>query len=414
VRWGISSVLVALALALPASAPAAPPANDDFADRQPLSAPLPIAETASNVEATKEAGEPLFGMASAGHSVWFEWEAQETGWVTIGACDDEFPTVLAVFTGTAVNSLTLAAEGNGSEGPDCPYSGRQYSLKAVSGTKYEIAVDGNIFHFPESPTPVTEGEILLKIEKTPPPPNDDFEDAAAIAGSISEEPGGDRRFFANIRGFTWTATTEPGEPEAASTGASVWYTFTAPEEATYSFGAPCCQSAFNLRRDLYMGDSFATLNPLSIGAFSVQVHLAAGTTVRIRVAGPIDSGTGEPAVANFDFNVMAELAPLPQPPPGPPAPPQPAPPALETAIVKSVFSQQSRQATFRFSSTVAGSAFQCKLDKGEFKPCSSPKTYKHLKPGRHTFRVRAVAPSGLTDASAAVGRFAIAKPQRRR
>jgi hypothetical protein len=133
--------------------------------------------------------------------------------------------------------------------------------------------------------------------------------------------------------------------------------------------------------------------------------------VRIRVAGPNDSGTGEPAVAGFNFSVMADLAPLPRPTV---APPQQPPPVLETAIVKSVFSQQSRQATFRFSSTVEGSAFQCKLDKGEFKPCASPKTYKHLKPGRHTFRVRAVAPSGLADASAAVGRFAIAKPQRRR
>lgn len=411
-RWGIFSVLVALALVLPASALAAPPANDDFANRQVLSGALPIEVTTSNVEATKEEGEFIpSGPAPAGHSVWFEWEAEADGWVSIGACDNDFPTILAVFTGTALNTLTPSASGNGSEGPDCPYSGRQLTFKAVSGAKYVIAVDGNVFHLPEGPTPVTEGSIKLKIAPTPAPANDAFADATQVQGEIIEELGGRRFYFAGVKGFNWTATTEAGEPDTASTGASVWYSFTAPEGADYRFTGPCCGTAISLHRDVYLGDAIGQLSPLSVGAEYPLLHLAAGETVRIRVAGPNDSGTGEPALAGFNFSVTADLAPLPRPTV---APPQQPPPVLETAIVKSVFSQQTRQATFRFSSTVAGSAFQCKLDKGEFKPCSSPKTYKHLKPGRHTFRVRAVAPSGLADDSAAVGRFAIAKPQRRR
>jgi hypothetical protein len=404
--------LIALALVLPASALAAPPANDNFANRQVLSGTLPIEVTASNVEATKEEGEFIpSGPAPAGHSVWFEWEAEADGWVSVGACDNDFPTILAVFTGTALNALTPAANGNGSEGPDCPYSGRQLTFKAVSGTKYVIAVDGNIFHLPEGPTPVTEGQIKLKIAPTPVPANDAFADATPVQGEINEELGGRRFYFAGVKGFNWTATTEAGEPEAASTGASVWYSFTAPEETDYRFTGPCCGTAISLHRDVYLGDAIGQLSPLSVGAEYPQLHLAAGETVRIRVAGPNDSGTGEPAVASFNFSVMADLAPLPRPTV---TPQQQPPPVLETAIVKSVFSQQSRQATFRFSSTVEGSAFQCKLDKGEFKPCSSPKTYTHLKPGRHAFRVRAVGPTGLLDESAAVGRFAIAKPQRRR
>ncbi|HYQ78251.1 MAG TPA: hypothetical protein VEP91_03990 [Solirubrobacterales bacterium] len=413
-RWGIFSALIAVLLALPASALAAP-GNDDFANRQLVSGALPIEVAGSNVEATKEEGEFIPGLAPAGHSVWFEWEAEADGWVTIGACDDEFPTVLAVFTGTAVNALTVVAEGNGSEGPDCPFSGRQFSFEAEAGTKYEIAVDGNGFHLPESPPPVTEGAIALRIEETPLPSNDDFADAATLTGSISEEPGGRRFFFTNTRGFNWKATTEEGEPEADTTGASVWYSFTAPEDAEYHFGAPCCQSAFFLHRDLYTGDALDQLTPLAVGVEFPEIELAAGDTVRIRISGPRDSETDEPAVANFGFNVTAELAPLPPATPGggenPPAPPLPAP---ETAITKSAFNQHTRIARFRFSSTVEGSAFQCKLDKGAFKPCTSPKAYKHLKPGRHAFRVRALAPSGLLDESAAVGRFSIAAPQRRR
>lgn len=417
-RWGISSVAVLVLLAFPASVLAAPPANDDFADRLVLGGALPIEATGSNVEATKEEGEVIPGLAPAGHSVWFEWEAEEDGWVTIGACDDEFPTILAVFTGSTVNALTPAADGNGSEGPDCPYSSRQYSLNAVSGTKYEIAVDGNVFTGPEVIPVQTEGEIHLLIEETPTPPNDAFADATEVTGSISEEPGGNRFFFAHARGYNWTATAESGEPEVPATGASVWYSLTAPEEAEYWFGGPCCQTAIGLHRDLYSGESVDQLTPLAVGVEFPKVHLAAGTKVWIRISGEIDEVSEEPRVANFDFNVTAQLAPLPQPSPAgggsPSSPLLPPPVTPETAITRSVFSQQTRLARFRFSSTVAGSTFQCRLDKGDFKPCSSPKVYRHLKPGRHSFRVRAVAPSGLIDTSAAAGRFVIAEPKRRR
>jgi CSLREA domain-containing protein len=64
-------------------------------------------------------------------------------------------------------------------------------------------------------------------------------------------------------------------------------------------------------------------------------------------------------------------------------------------------------AKFKFSSTVAGSSFQCKLDKGKFKKCKSPKTYKKLKPGKHVFKVRAAGPTGLVDQSPAKRTFTV-------
>ena len=48
-----------------------------------------------------------------------------------------------------------------------------------------------------------------------------------------------------------------------------------------------------------------------------------------------------------------------------------------------------RIAKFKFSSTQPGSSFSCSLDGKLFKPCTSPKTYRHLKKGKHTFRVKA-------------------------
>jgi len=39
--------------------------------------------------------------------------------------------------------------------------------------------------------------------------------------------------------------------------------------------------------------------------------------------------------------------------------------------------------------------FECRLDGAKWAGCKSPKTYKRLKVGKHTFRVRAKA-NGLT------------------
>jgi len=54
----------------------------------------------------------------------------------------------------------------------------------------------------------------------------------------------------------------------------------------------------------------------------------------------------------------------------------------------------STTAKFKFKANEAGSTFQCKLDKGKFKQCKSPKTYKKLKPGKHVFKVRATDKAG--------------------
>jgi Periplasmic copper-binding protein (NosD) len=57
---------------------------------------------------------------------------------------------------------------------------------------------------------------------------------------------------------------------------------------------------------------------------------------------------------------------------------------------------KSTTATFKFKAIpTAGAKFQCKLDAAKWASCKSPKTYEHLKPRKHTFRVRSIA-SGLT------------------
>lgn len=416
--WAVLSMLVLGLFMVPGAAFAAPPANDKFADREVLSGSLPIEVTRSNVEATKEpGGEYIPGLSPAGHSIWFEWEATDTDWVTVGACGTDFPIVLAVLTGTDPQLLTPVANGNADEGPDCPFSQRQYTFKAVSGSKYLIAVDGNNFHMPEAPMPVTEGDVALRIEETPLPPNDDFADATTITAPVNEEPGGRRFYFAIANGFNWTASEEAVEPPAAApaAGLSVWYRWTAPGTG-FARISVCCSARHLL--GVYSGSDPGNLEvhhlgPSGVGP-SLEMHVFEGQTFYIGVDSPIEESSGEADPGFFQLQISMELPPLPKPPSGGGGTVVTPPPvAPETKVISRALKHQIGLAKFRFTSTVAGSSFRCKLDKGPFKPCKSPKTYRRLKPGRHIFQVKAISPSGMADPKAWVGRFRIAEsPQR--
>lgn len=66
-----------------------------------------------------------------------------------------------------------------------------------------------------------------------------------------------------------------------------------------------------------------------------------------------------------------------------------------------------RRATFRFTSSEPASTFRCKLDGASYRSCTSPRTYRRLERGRHTFRVRAVDAAGNVDPTAEVRTFRV-------
>jgi hypothetical protein len=67
----------------------------------------------------------------------------------------------------------------------------------------------------------------------------------------------------------------------------------------------------------------------------------------------------------------------------------------------------NRRPSFAFSSTEAGSTFQCRLDSANFAACNSPKTYSTQPFGTHTFQVRAMDPAGNVDPIPASRTFTI-------
>jgi hypothetical protein len=96
----------------------------------------------------------------------------------------------------------------------------------------------------------------------------------------------------------------------------------------------------------------------------------------------------------------------PSPTPAPVAPDVVAP---ATSLRRPQINQAKRKATFRFASGEPGSTFSCKLDQRKRRPCTSPKTYEGLKPGKHVFRVKARDRAGNVDATPAVKYFKIKK-----
>jgi hypothetical protein len=72
---------------------------------------------------------------------------------------------------------------------------------------------------------------------------------------------------------------------------------------------------------------------------------------------------------------------------------------------------KKKQATFEFSSSEAGSTFECSLDGVAFSPCSSPDTLK-VKKGKHSFAVRAKDAAGNVDGSPASDGWKVKKKKK--
>lgn len=144
------------------------PANNNFASRQQISG-TSITTTGSNVNATKESGEPNHGGNTGGKSVWWTWTATQTGTVTIDTVGSSFDTLLGVYTGSSVGALTTIASNDDSGGGTTS----SVTFSATSGTTYQIAVDGYN---------AASGNITLHLSQTAAPPTGGFSITLQLTG----------------------------------------------------------------------------------------------------------------------------------------------------------------------------------------------------------------------------------------
>lgn len=113
------------------------PANNDFSNAQIISGTF-NSVTGTNVTATKQPGEPNHAGDAGGASVWYRWQAPSNGPVGFVTTGSDFDTLLAVYTGSSVSSLSLIDSNDDSNNT------RQSEVffNAQLGTVYYIAVDG--------------------------------------------------------------------------------------------------------------------------------------------------------------------------------------------------------------------------------------------------------------------------------
>ncbi|MBL8775091.1 MAG: M4 family metallopeptidase [Acidimicrobiales bacterium] len=127
-----------------------PPANDNFANAATISGTSGTT-TGSTASATRQTGEPCHGQVAqtacgnfAGTaSIWFAFTAAGAGTATMTTCNSGYDTVLAAYTGSAVNALTQVASNDDAPSNTCSTSLQsKVQFQVVQGTTYRIAVDG--------------------------------------------------------------------------------------------------------------------------------------------------------------------------------------------------------------------------------------------------------------------------------
>jgi hypothetical protein len=165
----------------------------------------------------------------------------------------------------------------------------------------------------------------------------------------------------------------------------------------------------------YAGSKVGTHDKVAASGFrnaaAVDFHLNAG-------AAAIDAGspTNAPATDIDGDSRPAGTAPdSGADETGAATPPPASPPADTTAPETQIATGPSgtttaTTASFSFSSE-AGASFECKLDKGSWAGCSSPRSYSGLAVAKHTFQARAKDAAGNVDASPAARSWTVAAPE---
>ena len=271
VSGGRLNLARALRGSVPTPPPPSAPTNDNFASALPLGSSS-WAVTGQNLNGTAEAGEPAHAGNTASKSVWWIWTAPLTGSCTLQTTGSSFDTVLAVYTGDALNRLTpVVSNDNANAG----ITTSLVSFPVIQGITYRFAVDGKLG---------ASGNINLSCQAVPArPANDNFAAAASLAGNTFQATG------SNL-----SATSEMGEPNHAwvSGRQSVWWTWTAPASGVVTLST--LGSGYDTTLAVYSGNAVNALSQVAANdddpqgqnySSRVDFRAVAGTVYRIAVDG---------------------------------------------------------------------------------------------------------------------------------
>jgi Big-like domain-containing protein len=206
----------------------------------------------------------------------------------------------------------------------------------------------------------------------------------SYGGHIFSVRAKDGALFSSVGGsnFIVDATAETAITSGPANGSS-----STDRTPTFEFSSPDEGATFKCRID---GANFAPCS--GPGASHTSATLADGThTFRVRATDALGNVDSTPATRTFTVDRVAPETTI------------TSGPAAGAKI-------NDTTPTFGFSSSEAGSTFECRIDGAAFAPCSGPGA-KHtpaaLADGQHTFKVRATDAAGNTDATQAERTFKV-------
>jgi subtilisin family serine protease len=267
------------------------PDNDDFINAEELIGAFGEV-SGFNITGSGEGGEPNHGgVSNPLASVWWKWTASADGLLYLNTFGSDFDTVLAVYTGSAINSLSEVAT-NDDSGDTTQSS---LAISVTAGVTYYIAVDG---------FDVGEGQISLEYNYVDSDSisNDDFAERTILPSASTDT------FGLNVG-----ATGEDDEPNHASNSdplASVWWSWIAPADGQLTISTN--GSTFDTTLGVYQGTSVGSLTPiasnddvsLSNETSRVIFSVTKGQSFEIAVAGKL----GEEGVIVLNLELSPDHA----------------------------------------------------------------------------------------------------------
>ena len=224
----------ALWLSVSDAAFGAAPANDKFAAAQLLQG-VEGAVSGSNAGASGQPGEPVHGLTGSGKSIWYRWHPPFNVRATFSTLGSSPDTVLAVYTGMSVSTLTLLTSSD-----DATAGSRfaRVTFNAYDSVDYWIAVDTTA---PESG--------LIQLLWTSVPANDRFSNFRLLTGSSGVQ-----------RGSSFGASLDPGEVSEGGPDvtATVWFAWASLMDGDVTLET--AGSDFDTVVSVYVGDDLSGLS----------------------------------------------------------------------------------------------------------------------------------------------------------
>lgn len=379
----------------------------------------------STAAATKESGEPNHAGNRGGRSIWYRFYAVRSGTVSLDTRSSNFDTLLAVYRGATVSALTAVASNDNSGG----LSTSAVSFSAVAGTEYRIAIDGRNGRYGTAYLNWSAPAASPSPDTTPPSVSLSGPGTVAVTGTVTmsadaSDAGGIARVEFLVDGAviaidtlasyatSWNTATRPdgyvtiaarafdnaGNQATSSRQVQVDNT---PPDTTITSGPPSTTSSADASFTFYASESPAWFQCSLDGSGYVgcdtpkpYTGLSAGThTFRVRAVDGVNLTETTPAAYTWTISTAPDTT------------------APDTSITSGPSGTvTTTSASFEFSSTEGGSAFECRLDGAAYASCSSPASYSALAAGTHTFEVRARDAAGNVDASPASRTWTVSQP----